>query len=217
MTLNPAQRRWLFALFGAVLVLDYLLSSARDHEGRVLGLLGSAALLATVYLALSRPGLAALAGSVILVGSSFVPYSGPPMSLGIGDVHLPEVLAGAALVVLLAWRARPAVAGLCIAGLIVAPRAPIRFAFIAAGALGTGLVPLTLIRLDHPGSTVPSFTLTQIAASMALVAFVARQARPRPAVSATVALIAVNSTSIVDAGRSGGAGDLGAPPGFLAG
>src|SRR5690349_9767908 len=102
----PMAQRWLLAVLGAPFLLDAGLA-ANAHEGGG-ALPGAAVLLGCVYLAVSRPALAGLAGAGALVLSSeLIALSHTePVWIGIKGLLASEVLAGGALVLLLAWRAR---------------------------------------------------------------------------------------------------------------
>lgn len=332
MTLNPAQQRWLIGLLGAVFLLDLLLSAA-DQEVLVFTMAGSAAMLVCVYYGVERPGTAALAASGALVGVSILFYNAGvlPRSVGIESLKLSEVLAGGALVTLLAWRARPSVAvagttslviaclvamgirtgrlvqrqdfipgafelrslavgflvlvtgvgtgwylrmsgqqqvdselrgllrrqwplagalavlllfdigeadnrvqlfvlaGAVVAGVCAffAPRAPVRAALIAATALAVAMTPYvaaavidlaygdgTFLTLRR-GLTLLPYSLTQVGATMALIAFAVRYARPQPAAWSTIALITANLGGLIDVSRRGVREDLVLPMGFL--
>lgn len=317
MTPLPVPQRWLIALLGVAFLLDVLLGASTGRNAYPLALPGAAALLACVYLAVSRPGLAAALGAGALVGSSFLVGTGVPLWFGITNLTLSEVLAGCALVVLLAWRARPQVAVLGTAGLmlacllaigirdrrllslgyhelfvssldpfdprslafgfvllvvsvsagaylrqsgqrridselrtlirrqwplaagltvlllldvgtgsafgpfglsssgntmlatfslagaglaavcaVLAPSAPTRFALSGAAAIGIVTVPpLVFGAFDELGRL--QLPLTQIAASMALIAFVTRYARPEPAAWSTAGLVAANAAPLL--------------------
>jgi signal transduction histidine kinase len=93
-------------------------------------------------------------------------------------------------------------AGVAAGCAFLAPRAPTRFALVGAAAIGlTTLVPLAAVGLVPRFGQTP-FSLTQLAASMALVAFACRYAAPQSAAWSTVALIVANA-SLVDASRAG--------------
>jgi signal transduction histidine kinase len=311
MTPLPVPQRWLIALLGAAFLLDVLVWLSQGLTEFPFALPGAAALLACVYLAVSRPGLAAALGTATLVGSSFLiqAVGRVPLWVGIENLTLSEVLAGGALVVLVVWRAQPQVAVLGTAGLVfaclfaivvrdgrlfalrpnrlfityrvaeldvrslafgfvllvvcvstgiylrqsglqridsdlrtlvrrqwplgaaltvlllldvgssdggfgpfgltettttaqlfalaggavaavcafLAPRAPVRYAIVGAAAIGLATLPRLVI-----ASGEPQFTLSQFAASMALIAFVTRQSRPEPAAWSTAALVTAN-------------------------
>src|SRR6266545_4466538 len=120
MTPNSARQRWLVGLV-AVFAIDLMLSAVADREELVLTMAGPVALLVCVYYAFDRPGAAAVAASVVLVGTSMLFYRERmfTLSVGIESLKLSEVAAGGALVVLLAWRARPSVAVLGTAVLVI--------------------------------------------------------------------------------------------------
>lgn len=108
----PVPQRWLLALLGAAFLLEVTLSAAAGVHHYEYALPGAAVLLACVYLAVYRPGLAALAGAATLLASSvLIKQTGTvPQWVGIQSLLLSEVLAGGALVVLVVWRCHPVAA-----------------------------------------------------------------------------------------------------------
>lgn len=322
MTAAAGSERKLIGVLGGALLVELLVATLSGTGAHWLAMPGAVALLACVYLGMTRPGVAALVGALVLVGSSeLIGRSGAvPQWVGIQNLLLSEMLAGGALVVLLAWRARPAVAvaGIatlvfaCLAAIVLrggrlpnmqslsfgfamlvggvgvgiylrlsrpervgselgalvrrqwplgavlallllfdfgltggelaglgvgayrdtdqlvvlgaavvasvcaflAPRAPVRFALIAAAAIGTATVPPMVAELiqasinGYGGDVFTAvtyglvFSLAQLAASMALVAFVTRYARAQPAFWSTAALVAVNAGPLIGPSRA---------------
>jgi signal transduction histidine kinase len=142
-------RRWLVGLLGAAFLVDVLVSAVGESRGYVFALPGAAVVLGCVYLGVRWPGVAAVGAGVVLVGSSVVirATGTVPQWVGIEGLLLSEVLAGGALVVLVAWRARaevavPGVAALVISALVaVGIRDRGRFEF---SSLGFGLALLVI-------------------------------------------------------------------------
>jgi signal transduction histidine kinase len=107
----PVPRRWLAALLGAAFLADVLLAASVGGGGAV-ALPGAVVMLACAYLAAGRPAVAAFAGAAALLASAAVArVAGAPMvGIAIPNILLSEVVAGAALTVLVVWRGRPSVA-----------------------------------------------------------------------------------------------------------
>jgi signal transduction histidine kinase len=120
MTTIPVPHRWLAALLGAALLVDLVLAGGLRDGLSVLP--GALVLCLCAYLALTRPATGALTGAVTLVGSSFLiaATDSMPVSMGLEGVGLSEVVAGAALVVLVVWRSTLLVAIGCTTMLVVA-------------------------------------------------------------------------------------------------
>lgn len=333
---TTAQQRLILPL-AAVFLLDVVLSAVAGREELVLTMAGPAAMLVCVYYGFTSPGTAAGVASLVLVGTSALFYRVDmfTLSVGIESLKLSEVLAGGALLVLLAWRARPSVAILGTTALVIAcltalgirtglvsylsvseweflpqtfdlrslgmgflilvvgvgvgmylrlagqqridselrrlvrrqwplvaallilllldiaasdgllrmillggavvagvcaffaPRAPVRAALTAAAAIGVAMLPYVaaavfemsrgtaLFYTVRRGFTLLPFSLTQVAATMALIAFVVRYGKPQPAAWSTVALVAANLGGLIDIYRHGVRDDLVLPMGFL--
>jgi signal transduction histidine kinase len=115
----PANYRWLLTLLAASFAIDVLLSVGTGKAA--LGALPGAAVMALCgLLGARKPAEAALAGTFVLLGSTFfirVTHT-QPESIGINDLLLSEMAAGVALVVLLVWRCTPIVSVVCTAFLV---------------------------------------------------------------------------------------------------
>jgi signal transduction histidine kinase len=122
MTPIPVPHRWLAALLGAALLVDLTLAGSFSLSEGLPPIPGAFALCVCAYLALSRPVIGALAGAATLIGSTFVirATDSVPVSLGIHGIVLSELVAGAALVVIVVWRTAPLVAAGCTAALVTA-------------------------------------------------------------------------------------------------
>lgn len=122
MTPIPVPHRWLAALLGAALLIDVALSGSVGEARSFTPLIGAFALCVCAYVALTRTATGALAGAVVLVGSTFVIQAtdATPLSIGIHGIVLSELLAGATLVVLAVWRCSVPVSIACVAALVVA-------------------------------------------------------------------------------------------------
>jgi len=129
MTPIPVPHRWLAALLGAALLLDLTLAGTNGLRAGLPPLPGAFVLCLCAYLALSRPVTGALSGAAVLIGSTAIIHvtEAVPVSLGIHGIVVSELLAGAALVVLVVWRCSPLVATACVTLLV--------FACLAAMAL----------------------------------------------------------------------------------
>jgi signal transduction histidine kinase len=139
----------LVGLLGAAFLVDVLVSAVGESRGYMFALPGAAVVLGCVYLGVRWPGVAAVGAGVVLVGSSVVirATGTVPQWVGIEGLLLSEVLAGGALVVLVAWRARAEVAVLGVAALVIAALVAVgirdrgRFGF---SSLGFGLALLVI-------------------------------------------------------------------------
>jgi signal transduction histidine kinase len=110
----PANYRWLLTLLAASFGIDVLLSV--DNGKIALGALPGAALMALCgLLGARKPAEGALAGTAVLLGSTFFirVTDTQPESIGINDLLLSEMAAGVTLVVLVVWRCTPVVSSVC--------------------------------------------------------------------------------------------------------
>jgi signal transduction histidine kinase len=121
MTPIPVPHRWLAALLGAALLVDLTLAGTNSLSEGLPAIPGAFALCVCAYLALRRPATGALAGAGTIAASTFVikVTDSIPVSLGIHGIVLSELVAGAALVVIVVWRTAPLVAVGCTTALVV--------------------------------------------------------------------------------------------------
>jgi signal transduction histidine kinase len=91
----------------------------------------------------------------------------------------------------------------------VAPLAPVRAAVAAALAIAGFPLMLLLPHLVVGGPSQDTVVVTELAATMALIAFATRYARPEHAVGATAALVAATVVAFEARGPAWGRGDLG--------
>jgi signal transduction histidine kinase len=122
MTPIPVPHRWLAALLGAALLVDFILAGSSGLREASPALPGAVALCVCAYLALTRPVAGALGGAAALLASSYIirVTDAIPVSMGIHGILLSEMVAGATLVVLVVWRCGPLVAAGCTAALVAA-------------------------------------------------------------------------------------------------
>jgi signal transduction histidine kinase len=81
---------------------------------------------------------------------------------------------------------------------VVAPLAPVGSALTGAGVVALVSFPVLFLQYSFEAQIKVPFTLTQLAASMALIAFVIREAKPLVATLCAVAVVVANLTVIVD-------------------
>ena len=117
----PVPHRWLAALLAAALLMDAALAG-RGGPDTVLVLPGAALTVVMALVALYRPGWAALGGAAsVLAASMVIRYYGlRPTTIGDDGLLLSEIMAGAVLTVLVAWRGRGAAVWVGIPALVVA-------------------------------------------------------------------------------------------------
>jgi signal transduction histidine kinase len=122
MTPIPVPHRWLAALLGAALLVDLTLAGNNGLREGLPPLPGAFVLCLCAYLALSRPVTGALTGAAVLIASTVVIHytRADPVSIGIHGIVLSELIAGAALVVIVVWRCTPLVATACVTLLVFA-------------------------------------------------------------------------------------------------
>jgi signal transduction histidine kinase/DNA-binding CsgD family transcriptional regulator len=85
---------------------------------------------------------------------------------------------------------------------VLAPLHSVRFAGIGAVAIGLPTAAVLLIEVADRGHHLVPVTLTQLAASMALIAFATRYGQPHTAMVSTAALVVANAAGLLDrAGR----------------
>jgi signal transduction histidine kinase len=118
----PATYRWLLTLLVGAFVIDVVLAVQHWNQGTWVTLPGAALTVACAMLGTRDSVQGALGGAVVLLGSTgFIRVMhGSPASIGIDNLLMSEIAAGVVLVVLVVWRARPAVAAGCTTLLVAA-------------------------------------------------------------------------------------------------
>jgi signal transduction histidine kinase len=185
MTPQPVPQRWLAALLGVALVLDFtMIATGYSASLRsLLALPGAAVLAACAWAGVHRPAAASVVGALTLTTSSLVmrTLEVTTPSVALSQIMLTELISGTVLVVLVVWRAVPFVAFACTTALVVACLASIVLRQPYCGYYRCGPYPGGLVELISPTDLVQSllFGFVLLVAAVSTGLYLRRNSRQR--------------------------------------